>query len=78
MIDYLQARSIALESIGDENSLLDDLEFEKPYGWYFAAQSKAYLLSGEMRDMRFGSGGFIVERENGRIFQFGSGLPLEQ
>jgi hypothetical protein len=27
--------------------------------------------------MTIGSGGFIVERENGRVFEFGSAYPLE-
>ena len=77
MIDYEQARQIALDYIGPNCGLVGEAILEKPYGWYFADQSKAYLKSGDFRDMLFGSSGFIVEREDGRVFRFGSSYPSD-
>jgi hypothetical protein len=47
MIDYAQAKQIALAHIGPECALMDEAEFENPYGWYFLGQSKAYLQTGD-------------------------------
>jgi hypothetical protein len=46
VLDYAQARQIALMHIGPECDLIDSAEFEKPYGWYFLGQCKAYLQTG--------------------------------
>ena len=77
MIDYAQAEKIAIEYIGADCGLVETATLEKPYGWYFCGQSKTYLQTGDVSDMLFGSGGFVVEREEGRIFGFGSLYPLE-
>lgn len=77
MIDYAQARQIALAHIGPDCALIEEATFEKPYGWYFCGQSRAYLETGNIMVMLVGGGGFIVERENGRIFAFGSAYPLD-
>ncbi len=78
MIDFEQARRIAIAHIGPECGLIEEETFEKPYGWYFHDQSKAYLETGNEEHLLVGSGGFLVERENGRVVQFGSGRPAEQ
>ncbi|RYG70797.1 hypothetical protein EON80_06885, partial [bacterium] len=78
MIDFHQARQIALEKIGPDCGLQEDQTLEKPYGWYFSYQSRAYLESGDWEHMLVGSGGFIVGREEGRVFEFGSLHPLER
>lgn len=77
MIEYNTARQIALARIGPEKSLIDEASFEKPYGWYFFGQSNAYLETGNVLDMIIGDGGFIVERQDGRVFAFGSAYPVE-
>jgi hypothetical protein len=77
MISFDEAKQIALHKIGPECALIEDATVEKPYGWYFWFQSKAYLQSGHFQDMLVGSGGFIVEREDGYVFEFGSAYPLE-
>jgi hypothetical protein len=45
---------------------------EKPYGWYFMYQSNEWLRTRDRRHLLVGSGGFIVEREDGRTYEFGS------
>jgi hypothetical protein len=72
MIDFDQAKGIAKARIGPECDFVEQATIEKPYGWYFYGQSKKYIATGNMDDMLFGCGGFLVERENGRILDFGS------
>jgi hypothetical protein len=77
MISFDEAKQIAIRKIGPDCVLSENETIEKPYGWYFCFQSKAYLQSGQFQDMLVGSGGFIVEREDGYIFEFGSAYPPE-
>jgi hypothetical protein len=77
MITFEEAKQIALDKVGPDCALVDDATLAKPYGWYFCYQSKAYLQSGDLNDMLLGSGGFIVEQEDGYVFEFGSAYPLE-
>jgi hypothetical protein len=77
MIDYQQARQIALDRIGHDCALYEDSILEKPYGWVFSFNSRRFLETGDVGDMLVGSAGFVVERENGRVFGFGSAYPLE-
>ncbi len=78
MIAYEEARMIALAEIGPDLALVESATVEKPYGWYFLAQSLAFVASGDREQMLLGVGGFIVERADGRIFRFGSAYPAEQ
>ena len=78
MITFEEAKQIALDKIGPDCALVDDATMEKPYGWYFCYQSKAYVQSGNFRNILVGSGGFIVAREDGDVFEFGSAYPLER
>ena len=78
MISFEEARQIALAKIGPDCGLVESAMIEKPYGWYFYFQSRAFLESGNMKQMLIGSCGFIVERANGRLFMFGSAYPPEK
>jgi hypothetical protein len=78
MITYDEARRIAAASIGPDSALVESATFEKPYGWYFYSQSRDFLASGDIEDMLIGSAGFIVERDGGRVFGFGSAYPVEK
>jgi len=78
VITFEEAKQIALNKIGPNCALFEDRIIEKPYGWYFCFQSKAYFASGNWKDALVGSGGFIVERADGRIFEFGSAYTLER
>ena len=77
MINYEEAQRIALAKLGPGLGLVEERTMEKPYGWYFMGQSLAYLSSRDSMDALIGSGGFIVERVDGRVFEFGSAYPLE-
>lgn len=78
MITFEEAKKIAQDKIGPDCALIDNETMEKPYGWYFCYQSKAYIQSGDDRYALVGSGGFIVERNDGDVFEFGSAYPLER
>jgi hypothetical protein len=78
MITFEEAIQIAHDKIGPDCALIDNATMEKPYGWYFCYQSKAYIQSGDDRYALFGSGGLIVERNDGDVFEFGSAYPLER
>lgn len=78
VISFAEAKQIALAKIGPDCGLIETATMEKPYGWYFYAQSRAFIETGDFMEMHCGSCGFIVERADGRVFQFGSAFPLEK
>jgi hypothetical protein len=78
MISFDEAREIAIRHIGPRCGLIEKSVIEKPYGWYFMYQGNEYLRTRDSRDMLVGSGGFIVEREGGRVVEFGSAHSLER
>lgn len=78
MITFDEAQIIALEKIGADCVILTRQTLEKPYGWYFSFQSKKYLETKNFSDMLVGSGGFIVEKETGKVVEFGSAYSLEK
>jgi hypothetical protein len=71
MITLDEAKQIALSEIGQNLVLDESATLEKPFGWYFNRRTKD-------GDLLVGSNGFIVDRENGHIFQLGSMFPLER
>jgi hypothetical protein len=77
MVDFEEAKEIAKKHIGDECGLIEKYTIEKHYGWYLSAQSKRFIETGNFLDMTIGSGGFLVERENGRVIEFGSAYSPE-
>lgn len=72
MIDFEDARKIALNFIGEDLMLSEDHILEKGFGWYFSSEPKkrGRLLAGRS--------GFIVDRETGKIFECGSAFPVER
>lgn len=76
MITFEEAKYIAEKQIPSHHSLIEIIE--KPYGWYFTSQTKAYIESGDFRQMDVGSGGFIVEKANGQIVGFSSAYSSEE
>ncbi|MCX5658474.1 MAG: YrhB domain-containing protein [Planctomycetota bacterium] len=78
MITFDDAKRIALQKIGPDCGLVDEATREKPYGWYFNFQSIEYIRTGEFKRMLVGSGGFIVDREDGSVFEFGSAYSFER
>lgn len=71
MIDFETAKQIAIKHIGSDCGLIEEAIIEKPYGWYFCYQSKAYLETGDSSHIILGNRAFFVEREGGRILILG-------
>jgi hypothetical protein len=78
MLSFDEAKQIALEKIGPQCILIESATLEKPYGWYFRAESRAFFETADPKQKAIGSGGFIVDKADGRVFEFGSGFPLEK
>lgn len=78
MITFEEAVKIAENRIPQKCALFRDEIIEKAYGWYFCYQSKDYIETGSISDMLIGSGGFLVEKENGNVVEFGSAHLLEK
>ena len=78
MLTFEEAKRIALDRIGPEYGLIEEATVEKEHGWHFRYQTKKYLQTGDFHQIAVGSGGFIVDREDGHIVEFGSQLYAEQ
>jgi hypothetical protein len=77
-LTYDQALSVARAEVPDDCALVPAATRVLPYGWYFAFQSKRYLLTGNWLDMKIGPGGFVVNREDGGVCHFGSAYSTDR
>lgn len=50
---------------------------EKPWGWVFFYQSKAFVNSGDFRDMLCGNAPLIVNRSSGEVVLTGTAHDIE-
>lgn len=57
--------------------VLEDNIIEKEYGWVIFSQSKRYIETSNLTFMAVGSGGILVEKNTGRLIEFGSAYPTE-
>lgn len=78
MLTYEDALRIALAHAGPGQGLIEAATRELPFGWYFLAQSRTYLATGDVQHRAVGSGGFVVDRETGRVHEFGSAFTTER
>ncbi len=76
MITFEEAEMIAKNRISNDHSIVEIIE--KPYGWYFSIQKNECLETGNTKFMEAGSGGFIVEKEFGRVVTFASSFSIEK
>ncbi len=77
-ISYEQALSIAQGRVPEDCALIEDATRELPDGWYFHFQSKAYLQSGDERELLFGHAGMIVNKQTGEVVELGSAFNLDR
>ncbi len=77
---YEEAKAIAAAYVAREIPcmLLEHLTREHPFGWVFFWNSKAYVEKGDAGAALIGNGPFLVERQGGRVVQFGSGISVER
>jgi len=57
--------------------VLEDETIEKEWGWVFFYQSKAYLESGDFRDMLGGNAPIMVNRTTGALTVTGTAFNIE-
>ena len=50
---------------------------KRPYGWVFFYQGRAYLASGDRREMLLGTAPIIIDRVSGNIQVTGTGEAIE-
>jgi hypothetical protein len=72
VVSFEQAKIIAQNFINDDLVILEDNIIEKDFGWFFTFASK------KTGEFLFGSNGFIVDREDGRIYELGSAFSVER
>lgn len=58
-------------------AILEDETIEKSWGWVFFYQSKAFISSGDFRDMLGGNAPLIVNRASGKITETGTAYEIE-
>lgn len=59
---------------GIETILLDEQTIEKPYGSIFYYTSKLYKETGDFQYAIAGNAPFLVEKETGRVVNFGTSM----
>ncbi|WP_147277024.1 YrhB domain-containing protein [Runella aurantiaca] len=82
MVDYYQARTIALEKMATFSPAKDIVLWEektitKPYGWIFIFTTEKYIETRNPNDTRPGTPAIIVEYQTGLATETPSSVPLE-
>jgi Immunity protein 35 len=77
VISFEDAKRIALARVREGCVLVESATIEKPFGWCFQEQTRAFLETGDTGKALFGGGNFIVDREDGHVFRIGTALPKE-
>lgn len=57
--------------------ILDDATLDKPYGWVFFYQSRAYVETGDFMEMLAGNAPVIFNRVSGEYHVTGTAHPVE-
>ena len=73
-----QAFELVQETLADDMGILYENTIELGYGWVIFDQTIKYIETKDIEYMAIGSGGMLVEKETGKIYQFGSAYSLEQ
>ena len=67
MITFDKARKLAQDKLSGSDLALDEqVVIEKPFGWFFGVSEN------------YGCSGLIVDKDNGHVFQLGSGFTFEE
>jgi len=82
MWTYDRALAVArayVEGVTDGRGVLVESQtLDRPYGWVFFYQSRAFLESGDMLDAFAGNAPIIFNRLSGEYRVTGTAYPLEQ
>ncbi|WP_020405488.1 YrhB domain-containing protein [Hahella ganghwensis] len=58
-------------------AVLPDETIERSWGWVFFYQSKAYIETGDFREMLGGNAPIIVNRDSGELIHTGTAYDIE-
>lgn len=80
-----EAQMLVEDELNNSNSEADSVEcvvlgdetIEKEWGWVFFYQSKAFVESGDFRDMLGGNAPIIVDRNTGSLIYTGTSYDIE-
>lgn len=74
----LHVIKVYVETMSDGRDIVvESLTIDKPYGWVFFYQSRAFLESGDRMQMLLGNAPLIFDRINGEIRVTGTAYPIE-
>jgi hypothetical protein len=62
----------------EEMVLYEHAVLERPYGWVFFYNSRAFMQSGKPEDAAIGNGPFVVDRRDGSIHVTGRTMSYER
>lgn len=75
--DLIRQRLREYEAAGSSPLvLLEDRTLTRPFGWVFFYQSRAFVESGNVRDMVAGNTPIIVDRDTGELHLTGTSHPV--
>ena len=77
MLTKEQAIVAVRRTLPKDFDVLEDDIIEKEYGWVIFSQPKKYIRTEDPLEMAFGSGGILVEKNTGRLVEFGSAYSTE-
>lgn len=72
---YIAAQS---EVSGEEFVVVNDRTLERPYGWIFFYETRAYVDTGDELARAVGNAPLLVEKETGKVHVAGSERPIEE
>ena len=76
--DYIKPREASLRKYEPDDNLVLGKSVEFEDGWLFYFTSRKYLETRDSRYRPIGAGPVIVGRENGDVYQGGSGYTEEE
>lgn len=78
MISKEEAINKVRNTLCEHEDVILDATIEKEYGWVIFSQTKKYIETGDEGCMSIGSGGTLVEKKTGNIYEFGSSYSLDK
>lgn len=81
MLTFDQARDAAAQTINETTTdwlFIEEATLEKPYGWCFFYQSRAFIETGDDQQALTGNSPLLVECETGRVVLLGTSRPVDQ
>ena len=66
------------QKVGEKLVLPEELIIKRPYGFYFIYHSKKYWETKDWEEKLLGNAPFLVEKETGKIIEFGTSRSMDE